>query len=42
MAYASGTAFDLTNYRPGFEPPQKSPESSRRKQRNVLPRGFAR
>jgi L-alanine-DL-glutamate epimerase-like enolase superfamily enzyme len=40
MAYASGTAFDLTHYRPGTEPPRKSPEQLAREGRECVQLGF--
>jgi len=40
MAYASGTAFDLTNYRPGIEPPHKSPDRLAAEARQCVDLGF--
>jgi D-galactarolactone cycloisomerase len=40
MVYASGTAFDLTNYRPGAEPPHKSPDQLAGEARECVQSGF--
>jgi D-galactarolactone cycloisomerase len=40
MAYASATAFDLSNYRPGIEPPLKSPQKLADECRESVAAGF--
>ena len=40
MAYASGTAFDLTHYKPGTEPPLKSSDQLANESRECIRAGF--
>ncbi len=40
MVYASGTAFDLTDYKPGIEPPLKSPQRLASESRECVAAGF--
>jgi L-alanine-DL-glutamate epimerase-like enolase superfamily enzyme len=40
MVYASGTAFDLSHYQPGSEPPHKSPEQLAREAAECVRLGF--
>ena len=40
MVYASGTAYDLTHYRPGIEPPHKSADQLAAESRECVQLGF--